>query len=298
MASIQERIRQAIDAHVPAHLRPYFYQMTVKEGASGKDSPTGAAGPLQFTRGTGKKYGLVGPQGDIRRDVNANIKAGVGLTLDNAAVLRRHLGRDPTYSELALAHQQGADTAGKMLTGKGNAPRENLVVNKVDPNLPPQEAAKQIMNYYGFNKLMPNQGLTLNSDPTAFVDPNAPGAFTAPAQAPAGSIPYMGAFTPPPGKSLMSNPVDVASAAGTTPASFSERALGVHGQGSKGTPYGNALAGLEDVAKGLSPKSDPRLNDIAPSTASAVDTRIASQMPLAQSMLTQMIQQMQQRRGR
>jgi hypothetical protein len=270
--------------------------MTAKEGASGKDSPTGAAGPLQFTRGTGKKYGLVGPQGDIRRDVDANIKAGVGLTLDNAGVLKRYLGRDPTFSELALAHQQGADTAGRMLTGKGNAPRENLVVNKVDPNLPPQEAAKQIMNYYGFNKAIP--GMTINADPMPFVNPNAPGAFTAPAQAPAGSIPYVSAFTPPPGRSLMSNPDDVATAAGTAPASFAERAFGAGGQGGKGTPYGDTLAGLEEVSKGLSPKSDPRLNDIAPSTASTVDTRIASQMPLAQSMLTQMIQQMQQRRGR
>lgn len=285
MASLQDRIKQAIDTHVPAHLRPYFYRMTAKEGASGADSPTGAAGPLQFTKGTGAKYGLVGPQGDKRRDVDANIKAGVGLTLDNATVLKRHLGRDPTFSELALAHQQGADTAGKMLTGKGNAPRENLVVNKVDPNLPPQEAARQIMNYYGFDS-MP-RGLSLNvANPEAFATPQV---------APAGSIPYIGAFTPP-GMSLASNPVETPAAAGTAPATFAERALGADSMGGKDTPYGKTLSGLEDISKGFAQKTDPRLNDILPTSGASVDQRIASTQPLAQGLLTQMIQQMQMRR--
>lgn len=276
-------LRDIIEANVPPHLRPYIARMVGKEGISGKDSPTGAAGPLQFTRGTGAKYGLVGPQGDIRRDPVANIRAGVTLTMDNAATLRRKLGREPTYGELALAHQQGADTAAKMLTGTGNAPARNLSVNRVDPNLPPQAAAQQIMNYYGFDK-----GATLNN--TGMFNPSAPGAFAAPT---AGAVPYVGGFTPPttPGVSLDTTPVP------TAPATFAERLLGVDQQGGKETPFGKITAGLDDIAKGIRPKSDPALNQLLPTSGAAVDQRIASTQPIAQNLLTTMLQQMQARRG-
>ena len=61
-------MKAVIDANAPPHLRAYLYQMVGKEDPTGKaTSPTGAAGPLQFTRGTGKAYGLVGPQGDFAR---------------------------------------------------------------------------------------------------------------------------------------------------------------------------------------------------------------------------------------
>jgi hypothetical protein len=290
-------LREIIEAHVPPHLRPYITQMVGKEGISGRDSPTGAAGPLQFTRGTGAKYGLVKGKQDLRRDPVANIKAGVSLTMDNAATLRRHLGRDPSLSELALAHQQGADTAGKMLTGKGNAPANNLRVNNVNPNLPPQEAAKQIMNYYGFDK---TPGMTLNADPRMMgFNPSAPGAFSA---GPPGGVPFAGAFTPPvaagtPGMGLTSTPTELAA-----PASFKERLLGTDLKGGKGTPFGDSMEGLDLLAKGMSNKVDPRVAaeqaTITPMSGGGVDARIAANAPLAQNMLTQMIQAMQQRRGR
>jgi len=288
MPTYQERVRQAIDTHVPPHLRAYFYQMTAKESPTGKDSPTGAQGPLQFTRGTGKSYGLVGPQGDVRRDIDANIKAGVPLTLDNAAILRKRLGREPTFSELALAHQQGASTAGNMLTGAGNAPAKNLAVNNINPNLPPQAAAEKIMNYYGFDK---RPGMTLNSASPMF-DPNAPGAFAPPAQ---GAVPFAAGFQPP-GLSLASNP-----AAAAAPASFAERMLsGANNPNNKGTPFANTFEGLGDIQKGISPKA-PAANDmntIAPSSLGAsVGQQQAAMSPIAQNILTQMIQQMQQRRG-
>lgn len=288
-------LREIVEANVPPHLRDYIYRMVGKEGISGKDSPTGAAGPLQFTKGTGAKYGLVGPRGDIRRDPVANIRAGVTLTMDNAAVLRKGLGREPSASELALAHQQGPETAVKMLTGTGNAPARNLIVNKVDPNLPPQEAAKQIMNYYGFNK---TPGMTLTSQ--GMFDPNAPGAFAAPAE---GAVPYAGGFAlPTGGTSLTTTPVEA-------PASinFADRFLGTDAAnkllgadraGGKGTPFANLTEGLGDLSKGISPKTtDPTLNQITPTSGIGVDQRIAAQQPLAQNILTQMIQSMQARRG-
>lgn len=269
------RLRQIIDQNVPPHMREYMYRMVEKEGASGEDSPTGARGPLQFTRGTGRAYGLVGEHGDIRGDEVANIRAGVKLTEDNAEILRRHLGRAPTNSELALAHQQGADTAGQMLTGKGNAPRENLKVNNVDPDATPQEAANKIMAYYGFDRRP--QGLTLSG-----FNPTNPDTFAAPAP---GAIPYMGAFTPQ-GMSINSTPVEAPVAA----AGLKERLLGADGMGGKGTPFADIIAGLGDMSKGAAQKVDPSLNQIMPSTlGSSVDQRIAAAAPLAQSLLSQLL---------
>jgi len=296
MPQLPLRLKNVIDTTVPEHLRPYMYRMVAKEGASGKDSPTGAQGPLQFTKGTGKRYGLVGPQGDIRKNEAANIQAGVQLTTDNAAILRRHLGREPTFSELALAHQQGADTAGKMLTGTGNAPAKNLAVNNVDPKLPPQAAAEKIMNYYGFNDRMP--GLSLSSMPQGF-DPTRPGAFAAPGTEAPGAIPSMGAFTPPPGgTTLTSAPADIAAASGAAPTDFRTRLMGANGKGDKGTPYAGIVEGADAVAKGFRQPADPRLNEITPSSVGAgVGQQQAAMAPLAQNMLTQMIQAMHARRG-
>jgi len=290
---LSPKARAVIDAHTPPQDREYYYRLAAKEGASGRTSSTGARGLFQFTGGTGRAYGLVGKNGDIRDDDRANTLAAVKLTEDNRAILRRHLGRDPNYSELALAHQQGADTAGKMLTGTGNAPPRNLAVNNVDPNASPQAAAEKIMNYYGFNQ---PPGMTLNSASPMF-DPNRPGAF---ATGPAGAVPYVGAFTPPAGgTSLTSAPADVAVASGQAPADFRTRLLGADNQGAKGTPAADIMDSLGTLTKGIKgPAPDPRLNDIAPSTLGAsVGQQQASTQPLAQGILTQMIQAMQQRRG-
>ena len=297
MPTYQERVRQAIDTHVPPQLRPFFYQMTAKESPTGKDSPTGAAGPLQFTRGTGERYGLVRDGRDVRRDIDENIKAGVNLTTDNAATMKKILGRDPTYGELALAHQQGAATAARMVLGTGNASTRNLEVNNVNPNLPPQAAAEKIMNYYGFGNKTP--GVTLNNQ--GMFDPNAPGAFAAAAP---GAVPFAGGFTPPPGgTTLTSAPADIAAASGATPASFAQRMLGganATGEAAKNTPFANTFEGLSAIQKGISPKAPAAndLNTIAPSNlAASVGQQQAASQPLAQGLLTQMIQAMQQRRG-
>jgi len=134
--------------------RAYLGHLAGKEARSATEvSPTGAAGPFQFIRSTGRQYGLVGPDGDRRTDVDASIDAVNRLTDDNAAALTKALGREPTPGELALAHQQGAGTAAKMLTGAGNASNYNLAVNNAG-GLGPQAAAQKIMGYYG----MPGSG--------------------------------------------------------------------------------------------------------------------------------------------
>jgi len=70
-----------------------------------------ATGPFQFIDSTARQYGLTD-----RTDLAASADAAARLARDNAAHLRRVLGREPTAAELYLAHQQGAGGAASMLT--------------------------------------------------------------------------------------------------------------------------------------------------------------------------------------
>ena len=127
--------------------RGYLGHLAGKEARSASEvSPTGAGGPFQFTRGTGAQYGI---PGNARFDPDASTLAANRFTDDSVAALTAKLGREPTPGEMALAHQQGAGTAGNMLTGTGNAPARNLAVNNVPPGMGPQAAASRIMGYYG-----------------------------------------------------------------------------------------------------------------------------------------------------
>jgi hypothetical protein len=142
-----DQIRAIIDANVPEADREYAYRMAQKESAFNPAavSSTGATGLFQFTKGTGRDYGLVGQQGDARSDPALNTQAFVRFTNDNRTALRNALGREPTYGELAVAHQQGAGGAIALLTGKGTVDPRNLAVQAGSP-----KNAQDIMNYYGF----------------------------------------------------------------------------------------------------------------------------------------------------
>lgn len=70
-------------------------------------SKTGAAGLFQFTKGTGKQYGI---EGEKRYDLNANTDAGARLLLDNQKILIKN-GIEPTPVYTYLAHQLGAGGA-------------------------------------------------------------------------------------------------------------------------------------------------------------------------------------------
>lgn len=90
-------------------------------GDPGASNPSGAAGLYQFMPKTAAAYGLADPY-----DPDASAQAAARLTLDNAASLKRALGRDPTQGELYLAHQQGAGGASKLLANP-DAPAADLV---------------------------------------------------------------------------------------------------------------------------------------------------------------------------
>lgn len=69
-------------------------------------SSTGATGILQFTKGTGKDYGLVTGNGDHRRNVDASIAAGIKLTEAGKRQLQQ-AGLPVTPENLYMVHQLG-----------------------------------------------------------------------------------------------------------------------------------------------------------------------------------------------
>lgn len=70
-----------------------------------------AGGMFQFIDGTANQYGLRN-----RFDPVESTDAAARLARDNADLLRRRLGREPTREELYVAHQQGAGGAANLLT--------------------------------------------------------------------------------------------------------------------------------------------------------------------------------------
>jgi hypothetical protein len=147
-ASPPEAMKKIIDENVPEEMRDYAYSVAQKESTFNPTatSKTGATGLFQFTRGTGQQYGLVTRDGDFRSDPVQNTRAFVRLTQDNAAHLRRSLGREPTQAELAVAHQQGAEGATALITGRGTVNQRNLDVNQGGDRA---SALGRIKNYYG-----------------------------------------------------------------------------------------------------------------------------------------------------
>ena len=86
-----------------------------------KNPRSSAGGLFQFIDSTAAQYGL-----RDRFDPAQAADAAARLTRDNAAHLRKVLGRDPTGAELYLAHQQGAGGAAKLLKNP-NAPAASVV---------------------------------------------------------------------------------------------------------------------------------------------------------------------------
>lgn len=85
------------------------------KGKSNAVSNTGATGLWQFTRGTGKQYGLINENGDKRKDYYANLEAGFRLAKDNQVYLQKN-GLQATPENLYLAHQQGLGGAKQIIS--------------------------------------------------------------------------------------------------------------------------------------------------------------------------------------
>jgi hypothetical protein len=78
--------------------------------AHAKNPYSSAGGLFQFIDSTAEAYGV------DRYDPVSATEGAARLAADNAAYLRKVLGREPTAAELYLAHQQGMGGAAKLLT--------------------------------------------------------------------------------------------------------------------------------------------------------------------------------------
>lgn len=119
-------VRNAISAAAQKHGVDPAALMRIAELESSlnpkaKNPNSSAGGLFQFIDGTAQAYGLA----DRFDPVQAS-DAAARLARDNAASLRKVLGREPTVGELYLAHQQGAGGAAKLL-GNRDADAASLV---------------------------------------------------------------------------------------------------------------------------------------------------------------------------
>ncbi|MEX0285108.1 MAG: transglycosylase SLT domain-containing protein [Paracoccaceae bacterium] len=110
---------------LPAGYLARTMQIESNGNPNAQNPNSSAGGAFQFIDSTAKQYGL---HGNDRFDMNKSANAAARLAADNAAHLRRVLGRDPTAGELYLAHQQGAGGAASLLSNR-NASASSVVGN-------------------------------------------------------------------------------------------------------------------------------------------------------------------------
>jgi hypothetical protein len=100
---------------VPAAFLSRLAEIESSGGRNLVNPNSSARGPFQFMPGTWAQYGA----GGDRMSATDSAAAAARLTQANARVLRNALGREPTWGELYLAHQQGAGGASALLTNPG-----------------------------------------------------------------------------------------------------------------------------------------------------------------------------------
>lgn len=108
---VRQVISEAATRHGVSPAALLKIAMIESSGNPNAKNPRSSAGGLfQFIDSTAKSYGLKN-----RFDPAQAADAAARLAKDNAAHLRKVLGRDPTDGELYLAHQQGAGGAARLL---------------------------------------------------------------------------------------------------------------------------------------------------------------------------------------
>lgn len=113
-------------------------------------SSTDCRGIYQFTKGTGKQYGLIGAGGDQRYDMEANVDAGARFARDNYKALTKAIGGPPAPWMLYMAHQQGMGGVVELI----NAAREGREVRNVG-----KTNMRRAMDLNGGKGLTPQQFL-------------------------------------------------------------------------------------------------------------------------------------------
>ncbi|HGH3561180.1 TPA: phage tail tape measure protein [Acinetobacter baumannii] len=159
---------------IPEDVLRGFVKM--EDGWTGKMSPTGAIGAGQFTQGTwndlaktdaGKEIGMTKinksnfrKASDPRRNQQINTLATGLLAKQNAKILKKY-GLPVTGENLYLAHNIGAETFARALSGKGASKKGLLAMrqNGMKDNETPQQFVKRqagifMKHYNAANKLV------------------------------------------------------------------------------------------------------------------------------------------------
>lgn len=124
--SIENSIARAASKYgVPLDVMRIIAQIESRGNPNAKNPNSSASGLYQFINGTARQMGL--DESSVF-DPDANADAGARFIKQNIEGLRRTLGRDPTTSEIYLAHQQGLGGARAIL---GNP--DALAIETVGP---------------------------------------------------------------------------------------------------------------------------------------------------------------------
>lgn len=97
---------------LPAGYLSFTYGKESSYGKNMSNPNSSSKGPFGFLDSTARQYGIAPDQ---RMSVEGSAPAAAKLAADNRRILASKLGREPTASELYLAHQQGPVAAAAML---------------------------------------------------------------------------------------------------------------------------------------------------------------------------------------
>lgn len=134
------------------------YQIESGGNPYAQNPNSSAGGGFQFIDSTARQYGLTD-----KSNLGASADAAARLARDNAAQLRRVLGREPTAAELYLAHQQGGGGASALLANP-NAPAVDIVgadavrLNGGNANMTAGEFANLWLGKFGNTPMPTNTG--------------------------------------------------------------------------------------------------------------------------------------------
>lgn len=124
-----------------SNLSPDYLSRMVQIESGGDpnaQNASGARGLLQFIPSTWKQYAHLGSP----FDPNAALTAGADFTAKNRSYLAQKLGRDPTWGETYLAHQQGAGGAAALLSNPNGRAADTVGYKAVLANLPSSQKSR------------------------------------------------------------------------------------------------------------------------------------------------------------
>lgn len=137
-------------------------------------------GMFQLGQGVRDTYGVSNPY-----DMTQNAEGAAQYARDNAKILTRKLGREPTPGELYIAHQQGAGGATKLLTHPNDRAGslisdKYVAANGGDPNGPASAFVEKFANRFTGGRSPLMDYVVKSTTPVAAPSPTTPAATPGP----------------------------------------------------------------------------------------------------------------------